>query len=497
MKKEFFITLIIAFLVLLYRFNVSPPLLNQDESSFANAAYNISQNLHDKHDRFLPLYFETLGSPIIDWKNPFLVYWTAIFIKVLGFSVFSTRLASIVLGLISVVYVYKTVSLLFTSKYVPMLSTISLLLSPLFIIQSRINIDPIAMVAVTSIEIYFLLKYYFSQNKKDLIYAAITSGVNFYTYSPARLYSGLILILGIILLSKKLNIKELFIRLIIPLSINFLFIIPAIYWQLLYPGLITSRYQSMFLPLNFKNLLSGYWTNYFRYFDFSFIFGHGDFDLLHSTGRSGVFLFVLIPVYLIGLLSLYLDKKMKGFRLFLLLMFILYPIGIFITTETYRACRTIVMLNIFPLILAYGWDKISKKSRVLFFCLVVGMIMQSSYVLHDLYYRYPIRTRLSWQYRYQLSVQVEDMLNTSLQNPNKQYYIDSNIYFGDDVLDYYQNILGEKSTNIIFSDDLGVASKSGGVLLTNRINGEAEVPAGNEIISGWEGYYLITNKHEL
>jgi 4-amino-4-deoxy-L-arabinose transferase-like glycosyltransferase len=495
MKYSLIVLCLLTIFILIFKIESSPPLLSQDEASFANASYNISQNLHDENNRFLPLYFETLSSKLTDWKNPFLVYWTAIFIKFFGFGIFSTRLSSLVLGLISVIFLYKTIKLLFPKdKYVAIVSSLFLITSPLFVIQSRIVIDPIALVPLTMAELYFLVSYYKNQKISTLISAAIFSGINFYTYSPARLFSGLILMIGVIILTqhKNLKIKESIFRIFISGFVFFLFILPTIIWQIRYPGLITNRYIDKLLPFNLENLISGYWVNYLRYFDFSFIFGNGDADLLHSTGRAGVFLFGAIPLFVFGIISLIKNYKDK-INIFLLILLIIYPLGIFNLNEPYRACRTIYMLNIFPLIFAFGWMLLIKNYKKIAIACILILFIQSPIVLYDFYFKYPIRTQLSWKYRYQLATQIEKMLLDAHTNPENNYYIDEKIWFGIDNLIYYQNIHKIKPKNIAISKDIGKVIQNNSFILTN-INGEGEEPEGSRILSGWEGYYIITKK---
>jgi len=490
-----FVCILTAF-ILLYKIQDSPPLLSQDEASFANASFNIQKNLHDENNRLLPLYFETLSTRLTDWKNPFLVYWTSIFIKLFGFSILTTRLSCVVLALISIIFLWRTIELIFPSnKFIPIIPSLILITSPLFIIQSRIVIDPIALVPLTMIEIYYLVYYYKTQKIVHLVLASVAAGINFYTYSPARLFSGLILMIGIIVLTnyKGTKNRKILSRLILAGLIFFMFILPTIIWQYKYPGLITTKYFEKMLPFSLENIMSGFWINYLRYFDLSFLFGSGDSDLLHSTGRAGVFMFAAIPPFLFGLVHLFKNRKEK-INLFLLILIIIYPLGVFNLNQPYRACRTIYMLNIIPLISAFGSIIILKKYKeIALFCGIIFAI-QFPIVLYDFYYKYPIRTRLSWKYRYQLSSQVEKMLFDANTNPQNFYYIDNNIWFGIDDLIYYQNINKIRPSNIIITDDISKATQNNSYFLTNRINGEGEEPKGTKILSGWDGYYILIKK---
>ena len=488
---------IFALGILLFRLQSSPPLLSQDEASFTNASFNVSSNLHDENNRLLPLYFETLSTRLTDWKNPFLVYWTAIFVKVFGFSVFSTRFSCVMLGIITIIFLWRTVKLIFPqSKSAPLISCLFLITSPLFIIQSRIVIDPITMVTMTMIELYYLVSYYQTQRKSDLIIASIFAGINFYSYSPARLFSGLILILGIALLTKYegLKKKEILLGIIIPGIIFLLFVLPTIIWQIRFPGLVTSSYVGKLLPFNLENISSGYWVNYLRYFDPSFLFGTGDADLLHSTGRAGVFMLAGLPLIIFGIFSLC-DKYKEKINLFLLILFVIYPFCIFILNQPYRACLSIYMLNFFPIIFAFGWEHLIKNHKKIAYCCLLALLIQFPVVLYDFYYKYPIRTQLSWKYNFQLASQIEKMLVDANSNPSQKYYIDNNIWFAIDDLIYYENIHKiHPLQNIIFTDDISVSSQSGSFLLTNRFNGEGALPIGSKIKSGWEGYYILIKK---
>ena len=77
----------------------TPPHLHRDEVMFALQAQSIASTGRDVEGRVFPLYFEmrSLGEHV--WFHPVLVYFTALFLKVLPFTEAVIRLPSAIVCL--------------------------------------------------------------------------------------------------------------------------------------------------------------------------------------------------------------------------------------------------------------------------------------------------------------------------------------------------------------------------------------------------------------
>src|SRR6266849_6298410 len=81
----------------------SPPHLGWDEVFFALNAHSIATTARDVNGRFLPLYIQFSNTA---WFQPMIVYFTALFFKVLPVSETTIRLPTVVMGLIDIALMY-------------------------------------------------------------------------------------------------------------------------------------------------------------------------------------------------------------------------------------------------------------------------------------------------------------------------------------------------------------------------------------------------------
>ncbi len=468
----------------LFKITESPPLLNQDEASFSNAAYSISKNGRDEHGNVLPLYFDTLTSRVHDWKNPLIVYWSALFMKILGFSVFSARLPAVLMGLITAIYLYKYVILENGNKKTGAWWSLFLLMTtPMFFLQARRNNDPISLVMTLMAQIFYAVKYYKTKESKYLIYSAIAAGLAFYSYSPGRLYGPLNLLISILILVKG-KVKDIIKISYKPLIILFLLLLPSLVWQLTSDKLVTTlRYSEMLIPINKSTLINELPLKILKYFDVSFLFWEGDTHTFHNTGRFGVFLISSLPLFLAGMYSLI--KKFDRVSLMLFIFFVLHPIGIALTKDDYRAVRVINLLPVFVVICSYGINLLlkSSKAKVIALLVFIFWLVESVIFLHDFYYKFPIRLALDWRYRYQLYSQLEYLVERE-RNYEGEVYVDNNIWFAIDDLKYIENI-EDRNTNIKFTDDVSIATRSGVLFLTNR-----KLEENVKVVTEYDGMYV-------
>src|SRR5713101_6835032 len=88
----------------------SPIYVAHDEVFFALQAHAIASSGHDLHGTAAPLYFPILRGY---WAQPLLVYFTALFLKLLPFSEATIRLPTVIVGVADVVLMYLAARRLF------------------------------------------------------------------------------------------------------------------------------------------------------------------------------------------------------------------------------------------------------------------------------------------------------------------------------------------------------------------------------------------------
>ncbi|HOZ81237.1 MAG TPA: hypothetical protein PK370_03395, partial [Candidatus Woesebacteria bacterium] len=94
-KKNLPIILVFIFGLFLFIFRILtvPPGIETDEGSIAYNASLISKNFRDQNQRFLPFFI--LSSDKLDWKQPVLIYLSALYFKIFGASLLVFKLVNI------------------------------------------------------------------------------------------------------------------------------------------------------------------------------------------------------------------------------------------------------------------------------------------------------------------------------------------------------------------------------------------------------------------
>ena len=105
-----------------------------DEASNAYDAYSILNTLQDQYGEFLPAYFKSAN----DYREGLYIYLLVPFIKIFGLNVFGSRIASAVIGTLTVLVLYYLVKEILNQRFA-LLSALFLALSPWHIHFSRIT----------------------------------------------------------------------------------------------------------------------------------------------------------------------------------------------------------------------------------------------------------------------------------------------------------------------------------------------------------------------
>ena len=99
--RRFWLGLVFVMAVFLFTFKILqvPPGVETDEGVIAHNAALISKTGRDQNGRFLPVFI--LSSDQLDWKQPVLIYLTAIYFKIFGTSLLVFKLVNVSLVLVS------------------------------------------------------------------------------------------------------------------------------------------------------------------------------------------------------------------------------------------------------------------------------------------------------------------------------------------------------------------------------------------------------------
>lgn len=321
-----------------------PAGLYLDESSIGYNAISLIETGRDEHGVFLPTYPKSVG----DYKNPVLVYTSAVILKVLGVSEFALRFTSFIFYLCALGFILLLVNRLTDYNPVIRLYTLAAFgFLPMFFTISRIAFEVITQLTWTSAGLLLIWIVFQQEDLKggDLtaIICGFVLGAATYTYSTGRLLSFLGLGMLWVVYFKRDNFKKLTL-----LTTAFLTaLIPFFIFTARNPGAITSRFSSVSywgndVPLADKLVI--FLQNYTAYFSPRFLLFQGDPNLRHSTGFGGVIFITVFLLALIGLTGIVVKKRLDRFNIFLLASLLLSPVAAAMTSEgTPHALRSMTL----------------------------------------------------------------------------------------------------------------------------------------------------------
>jgi len=183
----------------------------------------------------------------------------ALFIKYMGASVLSLKLASILFGTLTVLGVYLLSKEIFRSQRAGLISAYLTAFSYWTINFSRIGFRAIMAPLILSFSFYFLLKGFRTKKYFDFIFAGLIFGLGFHTYIAFRIAPAIVIVLLFFMFfSQKHFIREFWKQIIVFGATAFIALSPMLYEFYTHPEYLESRSASVsiFSPeMNKGNLL--------------------------------------------------------------------------------------------------------------------------------------------------------------------------------------------------------------------------------------------------
>jgi 4-amino-4-deoxy-L-arabinose transferase-like glycosyltransferase len=283
--------------------------LHYDEVYFAIHAHAIATTGHDANGRLLPVYFEaTSGS----WFQPAVVYFTALFLKVMPLSETTLRLPTVVVALLDVILIYFIGRRIFGRNAWAVAAGVGLMLTPAHVIFGRLGLS--YLYPVLFLEAWLLaLIVFLERPRPSMLFAATTClGFGFFTYIAAVAMMPLYVVMTCLVLWTRFERPWKLTALALAgfawpvlMSVPFNLAHPQVFFQKLgtygpsgVGGHSLDPLQHVSELLNYNNL--SYRVSLFSsFFNPGYLFMNGAGNPANSTRRDGVFLMplaILIPV---------------------------------------------------------------------------------------------------------------------------------------------------------------------------------------------------------
>lgn len=173
---------LLAFFLRAYRLTEIPNIVHLDEASLGYNAWCLAHYGVDRYFNQMPLYAQNLNGG----QSPLYTYFVVLLIKTIGhgdLSLLLVRLPGFIFSSLLVLVGTKSMSLIFHSKKVTLMSALLLAVCPYYIMHGRFALDCNLMLTCSAIALFLLARYICSNKLKDLVLCGISFGIVLYSYA--------------------------------------------------------------------------------------------------------------------------------------------------------------------------------------------------------------------------------------------------------------------------------------------------------------------------
>jgi len=368
--------LLISFFLRFYKLNSIPNGPEWDEASVGYNAFSIAKTGFDEWGNKFPLIFSAFG----DFKNPVYIYLTALVVKIIGLSIFSTRFINAFSGSLLIFIWYLIAKLSTKNEKLSLLTAFFLAFSPFGIYFSRIAGDGM-MLSVFLISCGIMFELLYIERKKPIFFlvSVISLLFSIFTYNLARVISPILIILILFLNIKISQNKKIYLVVLFTVFLFALLFLKQfgvnLKSRLQYVGIFGEEKGTVLRIKEYRehdknslisrithNKLTGYGVtlaeNYVAYFSTQFLLGFNDSHLVYESHYPPLFI-AMIPFFYFGIVLLI--KKLfektgpenKAGKIILLSLLFIAPIPAVIS-EGISGKRSLAMFGIMQFLSAYG-----------------------------------------------------------------------------------------------------------------------------------------------
>lgn len=457
-KVILILIIFIASFLRLWQLGNVPPSPDWDEAALGYNAYSIMLTGHDEYGKFLPLVLRSFD----DYKPGLYAYLIIPFIKIFGLNTVSVRLPSVIFGTATVFFIYFLVKNLFQNsslvlwnkkiniEHLALLTSFFLAISPWHIQFCRIAFE--SNVGLSLNVIAFLLFLIGLKKAPCLLLSFFIGASNIYMYQSEKVFTPLLFIALILVfrnellkMEKKWIISSFLTAFIVALPmINFTLTDKNA--MLRAKGVSVFADQTNFLKRNVEKLIVDKDNNdylgmvldnrrveyakavisgYITHFNPNWLFITGDVTGRHHAPHMGHLYLFELPFLLIGIYQLLFLNFNKKAKLAVFAYFLLVPIPASFTTGVPHAVRTLNVLGILPIVLAFGAISIGYKvlsvkhqliKYIIYFFSLIFIIFNIAYFLNQYFVQQNYFYSQDWQYGYKEAV---DYIKPIMKNYEK------------------------------------------------------------------------------
>lgn len=217
-NKTFFYRLSLLFIFLLalflraFRLTEVPNVLHCDESALGYNAWCIVHYGVDRYLNAMPFYAQNYQGG----QSPLYTYCTVLLLAAFGqdgIPLFLVRLPGLISSMLAVIFGTKTISRIFQSPKLTIISALLLTICPYYLMHGRFALDCNLMLGCSVFALYHLVKYIQSGKLSQLIICGACFGIVLYTYALSYAVISMFLCLTALYLlyTKKITVPRIII----------------------------------------------------------------------------------------------------------------------------------------------------------------------------------------------------------------------------------------------------------------------------------------------
>lgn len=463
--KIFLLIILVASFLRLSNLGSIPVSLYWDEAAMLVDAKTVAETGYDMHgNAWYQLMYPSYG----DYKLPIYIWLASFSVKLFGVGEWALRLPSVLAGIGTVISSGLIARFLFKNskktdpKLIQLLTMTVVTFSPWSIMFSRTAFEGHLAQFLVSLSILTLMWIHSTvtpslqfgketpQTVLKLLAVALFGVLATYTYFSVRFVWPVIFIavqlfylLKFVSIKTKTGalIKNFILSSAIPLAFFFVLLIPMIKSPL-YKESNTFRYSTSSVLNNFDYpvisnglrelagndtvdrfffhrhllLIKELAINYSDHFSLSYLFINGDSNLRHGTTTHGLFLLILLPIFIYGIFKLFLYNKRALAVLFIWWIIALLPASAPETTP--HALRSLNGLVPLSIIIGYGLANfinfsLIRSKNIKFKIILVSFsllaLFNIGHFINHYFYQYPAQSAHDWQDGYkQLALTIDE-----------------------------------------------------------------------------------------
>jgi 4-amino-4-deoxy-L-arabinose transferase-like glycosyltransferase len=409
--------IILAAILRFWKLGVVPLGFHADEVAYGYNAYSILKTGRDEFGKPFPLVLRSFG----DYKAAVDAYLAIPFIYFGGLHEWAVRAPSAVFGILFILLTYALVLRVSKDRHLALVSTVIATISPVGILLSRVQSDPLICATFFFFAIYCWFLWLDTRKTRFIILIGVSIFLSFYTYTITRLFAiPFFLVMGLLywkVFDKQARLVFCGILSALVVAVIGLYVSPAgVYFSQV--NVFSSN--TVQLPLDEEIREDGaqnapFWMtrvihnkvvaygqyllkNYSDYLSFEFLFTQAKQPLREQIPHQGVLMLTDLPFLLVGIYMAF--RKRLSYGIFSVLWVLLVPAVLSIASaETPNVHRFILAMIPIYLLVALGiisvYEMVRAKRRFSFAIIVVILFaMNLSYNMHELIVHQPIHNSM-------------------------------------------------------------------------------------------------------